>query len=98
MPDRKSLGWLSGEWFYLLIGEEPIKTALQPGANRSECGAGMPRAHGPQAKVVKLLTPTARTSKLLFAGQLVPPTRTSAKGLIVVIGVIAGLGLMIRLS
>src|SRR3954453_21535307 len=25
MPDRESLGWLSGEWFYLLIVEEPIK-------------------------------------------------------------------------
>ena len=33
-----------------------------------------------------------------FAGRLVPPTRTSAKGFIVVIGVIVGLGLMIRLS
>ena len=46
MPDRKSLGWLSGEWFYLLIGEEPIKTALQPG--RTDPNAG-PACHVPTA-------------------------------------------------
>ena len=61
---------MSGEWFYLLIGEEPIKTALQPGANGSECGASMPRAHGPRAKVVKLLTPTARMSRPPFGRPL----------------------------
>jgi hypothetical protein len=80
MPDLKSLGWLSGEWFYLLIVEEPIKTALQPRANRSECRVGMPRAHSPRASAVTLITPTAWTSKLPFAGRLVPPTRTFDKG------------------
>jgi len=63
MPDLKSLGWLSGEWFYLLIVEEPTKTALRLGENITACGVGMPRADGPQASPVKLLTPTALKPK-----------------------------------
>ena len=71
MPDLKSLGWLSGEWFYLLIVEEPTKTALRLGENISACGVGMPRADGPQASPVKLLTPTALKPKPPAAVRLI---------------------------
>jgi hypothetical protein len=67
---------LRGEWFYLLIVEEPTKTALQLGENISACGVGMPRADGPQANPVKLLTPTALTSKPFLRGAAFP-TRAS---------------------
>src|SRR3954464_1220470 len=63
MPDLKSLGWLSGEWFYLLIVEEPTKTVLRLGENISACRVGMPRADGPQASPVRLVTPTALKPK-----------------------------------
>src|SRR4051812_24092776 len=40
MPNLKSLGSLSGEWFYLLIVEEPNKTALQLGGTYQHVGHG----------------------------------------------------------
>src|SRR5215212_3552652 len=71
MPDLKSLGSLSGEWFYLLIVEEPTKTALRLGENISACGVGMPRADGPQASPVRLVTPTALKPKPPAAVRLI---------------------------
>ena len=63
MPDLKSLGLLSGEWFFLLTVEEPTKTAFQLGENISECGVGIPGTDSPRASSVKLLTPTALKPK-----------------------------------
>ena len=75
MPDLKSLGLLSGEWFYLLTVEEPTKAALPPGKNISACGVGChgpPALASPRASPVKLLTPTALISKPFLRGAAFP--------------------------
>jgi hypothetical protein len=62
---------LRGAWFYLLIVEEPTKTALQLRENISACGVGVPHTDDPQASPVELLTPTTLKPKPPAAVRLI---------------------------